>query len=250
MAQTHPHAEHKHLPDQQPREKEFHHDTQQHSKLEKEFELERMVLFSDAVFAIAITLMVIDIKWPEIPESVKGVDLYKLFRTTIFQFIVFVISFFYIGRAWGQHLKLFRLLRTYDQGLINRNLRFLFFIVVFPFTASGPFGHVRSGFVLPLLLYMFNMMAVSVSQFMMIRYIFRKKPALSVPGEEAEKKYIYLRWKYMATIMASLFLLMILASLIFPDNADYVSYVFLLIPFCITYMNRKTLKYKPTTTAA
>ena len=147
-------------------QKHPHGDTQPRSTLEKEFELERMILFSDAVFAIAITLMVIEIKWPEIPDNLKGVDLSQLFRPTILQFIVFVLSFFYIGRAWGQHLRLFRLLKTYDQGLINRNLRFLFFVVTFPFTASGLFGHIKTGFIFRrCFLYLFNVAAVAIAHF-------------------------------------------------------------------------------------
>lgn len=221
-----------------------------HSKLEREFELERMILFTDAVFAIAITLVAIDIKWPEIPADVKGVDLYQLFTPTATQFLVFIFSFFYIGRAWSQHLNLFRLLMTYDQHLINLNLRFLFFIVIIPFTGSGPFGHVRSGFVLPLLLYMFNLLAVAGTQFRICRYIFRKNPGLSVPGEEARKQYIYIRGKYLATMLAAIFLIMLLVALLFPGHPDYVGYVFLLIFVCSVYINRKTRKYKPITPTA
>ena len=230
-----------HPPDQQP---------QHSSELEKEFELERMILFSDAVFAIAITLMVIDVKWPEIPESLKGVNLYTLFRPTIFQFIVFALSFFYIGRSWSLHLKLFRLLRTYDQGLINRNLLFLFFIVTFPFTAAGIFGHIRNGFVLPLFLYAFNLAAVTVTHFLISRYMFHEKPGLSIRGEEMEKKYIYIRGKYTAIGMSALFGLLVLVGILFPGNPDYIGYAFLLIPVVISRVNRKVKKYKPKTIAS
>ena len=219
------------------------------SELEKEFELERMILFSDAVFAIAITLMVIDIKWPDIPDSLKGVNLYQLFQPTIFQFIVFALSFFYIGRYWSQHLRLFRQLRTYNQGLINLNLLFLFFIVTFPFTASGVFGHIKTGFILPLILYSFNLAAVGVTHFLIVRYILRVKPGLSIHGEEAEKKYIYFRAKYTSTAMALLFVLLVLVAILSSGNPDYIGYTYLLIPFALKYANKKANKYKPITTA-
>src|SRR5882757_7317893 len=103
----------------------------------KDFELERVSLFSDAVFAIAITLLVIEIKWPELPENAKSIEWDRALGPMAFSFIGFVLSFFFIGRFWQVHLRLFRLIKRYDEGLINRNLLFLFFIVTFPFTASG-----------------------------------------------------------------------------------------------------------------
>src|SRR5215472_12474826 len=95
------------------------------SILEKEFELERVSLFSDAVFAIAITLLVIDIKWPEMPENMAHIQFDRTLGQLVFSFSGFVLSFFLIGRYWTVHLRLFRLVRKYDQGLINRNLLLL-----------------------------------------------------------------------------------------------------------------------------
>jgi uncharacterized membrane protein len=215
------------------------------SELEREFELERMILFSDAIFAIAITLMVIDVKWPDISNGIQGVDLYTLLRPTIFQFIVFGLSFFFIGRSWSQHLRLCRLLRRYDQGLINYNLLYLFFIVIFPFTASGVVAHVDTGFILPLFLYSFNLAAVPVMHFLIIRYILRKKPELSVAAEAEEKKYIYVRGLYASSVMVALFLLIILVAILSAGNPSYMAYVYLLIPLGLRFAGSKAKKYKP-----
>jgi uncharacterized membrane protein len=217
-------------------------------ELEREFELERMILFSDAIFAIAITLMVIDVKWPEIPESVKGVDLGKLLHPTIIQLVVFVISFFVVGRAWKIHLRLFRQLKTYNQGLLNLNLVFLLFIVLFPLTASGFYGHFRDGFALPFLFYLFDVSGVGLTDYLIARYIFKVKPQLSIPGQEEEKKFILTRAKYnaMGTLLA--FLLLALVAIIFPGNTEYLEYAFCAYPVSIFISNKKVRKYKPTTT--
>ena len=69
----------------------------QTTALEKEFELERVILFSDAVFAIAITLLIIDIKWPE-GEHLSGEaeSKLKLVAPMIKSFGALIISFFFI----------------------------------------------------------------------------------------------------------------------------------------------------------
>jgi len=69
-----------------------------HNELKKEFQIERMILFSDAVFAIAITLMAIEIKVPVIEEhGVTDHELLKALGHLVFKFIGFIISFFIIG---------------------------------------------------------------------------------------------------------------------------------------------------------
>jgi uncharacterized membrane protein len=218
------------------------------TELEREFELERMILFSDAIFAIAITLMVIDIKWPDLPEDLKGVDLGKLLHPTITQFVIFVISFAVVGRAWKVHLRLFRQLKSYDQGLLNLNLLFLFFIVIFPFTASGMFAHTRDGFPYPFLFYIFNVSAVGLIDFLIARYIFSKKPRLSVPGQEEEKKFILLRARSNAMAALLAFIIMSLVAIIHPGNTGTLAYAFFAYPIMLFISNRKVRKFKPKTT--
>jgi uncharacterized membrane protein len=219
------------------------------SELEREFELERMIFFSDAIFAIAITLMVIDVKWPEIPESVKGVDILRMLNPTIVQFVVLIISFFVVGRAWKLHLRLFRQLKNYNQVLINLNLFFLFFIVIFPFTASGIVGHIRNGFAYPYLFYVFNMTGVGFTDFLITRYIFKVKPDLSIRGQEEEKKFIYTRAKYNAGANVLVFFILLLVAILFPGNSKYLAFGFCVYPLAIRISNNKLKKFKPKTTA-
>jgi uncharacterized membrane protein len=216
----------------------------QPTALEKEFELERVILFSDAVFAIAITLLIIDIKWPEV-EHVAGENTLKLVQPMLFSFAAFVISFFFIGRFWSLHLQLFRLLHKYNQGLIKRNLFFLFFIVTFPFTAAGLAGHVKSGFLLPLYLYFLNLAAVSATHFLLVRYIVRQKPLLAVEGFAAEKKYFYFRSLYMTIALGATFLLLIIADVIFDGKMEYVTWTPAFVAVFLLISRRKVKKYKP-----
>jgi uncharacterized membrane protein len=213
--------------------------------VEKDFELERISLFSDAVFAIAITLLVIEIKWPELPENGARIQWDKVLAPTLFSFIGFILSFFFIGRFWQVHLRLFRLVRKYDEGLISRNLLFLFFIVTFPFTASGLFGHLRSDFVLPLYIYLANLVLVSAANYHLCRYIFHIKPYLSIEGEAAEKKYFYARSLYTTLAMLAMIGIVILVSLIFRGRMDIIG------PSCgcgalfLRIANKKADKLKP-----
>ena len=102
--------------------------------------LERIVFFSDAVMAIAITLLAIDLKVPEIDASTAAAELPVRLRALGPQLISFVISFFVIGIYWTSHHRYFRFIKRYDGGLIALNMLFLLFVVLMPFVANL-FGH-------------------------------------------------------------------------------------------------------------
>jgi uncharacterized membrane protein len=215
------------------------------SALEKEFELERVILFSDAVFAIAITLLIIDIKWPDLGDPSNNSQLLRLFLPTILGFFAFVLSFWFIGRSWSVHLRLFRMVRRYDQGLINRNLLFLFFIVTFPFTASGISGHIRKGFLIPEYLYIGNMALSSLAHLNLVYYLFRKRRELVAEGQEPEKRYFIIRAMYQSVGVTTVLVLIIAASFWFGHDDNFVAYSFGAVAVAIGFAKRRAKKYKP-----
>ena len=109
---------------------------QLHNELKKEFQLERLILFSDAVFAIAITLLVIEIKIPELHEGVSDAAILLSLKHLIPKFVGFIISFAIIGTYWTIHHRLFGFVINFDKKLLLLNLLFLFFIVLMPFSTE------------------------------------------------------------------------------------------------------------------
>ncbi len=219
--------------------------TEEKKELHKEFELERLILFSDAVFAIAITLLIIEIKFPEIPKDASASEIWLKFRPTIIQFFAFIISFIFIGSMWMKHLQMFRYLQRYNKGLLVRNLAFLFFIICFPFSASGITEHIRPGFMLPLIIYMCNITAVTITQYIVSQYVFQKKIHLTVEGNDKEKKYLLLSSRWFAIAFSISIVFYILAAIFFSgyDWAFNVpTYILVVLLFI---MRGRLKKYKP-----
>ncbi len=146
---------------------------QLHNELKKEFQVERMILFSDAVFAIAITLLAIEIKVPVLEgEHITDKELLHALAHTGFNFIGFLISFFIIGLYWTVHHRMFSYVDNYDQRLLWRNLFFLLSIVLMPFS-SGLYGeysrHIE--LITPYAVYVFNICLTGFFNYRLWKYI-------------------------------------------------------------------------------
>lgn len=107
---------------------------------------ERIAFFSDAVFAIAITLLVIEVRLPHF-ETVNETVLLNALIGLIPQYVGYFVSFFVIGRFWIGHHQLFTLIDRADDGFIWRNLLLLLSIAFMPFPTAviGEFAGLRSG---------------------------------------------------------------------------------------------------------
>jgi uncharacterized membrane protein len=97
------------------------------------FSVEKLLMFSDAVFAIAITILAIDIRVPLIEEQLISSQLNNAIIGLAPKFISFILSFFIVGSYWISYHRTMYLIKRYDRGLISLNLLFLMFIILVPF---------------------------------------------------------------------------------------------------------------------
>src|ERR671920_2229122 len=99
-------------------------------------DIERTVFFSDAVFAIAITLLVLDLRIPQIPDSLAAAELPSALLELGPKIFSFLVSFWVIGFYWLAHHRIFHHVRAYDRRMLLINLLFLMWIVLMPFSSS------------------------------------------------------------------------------------------------------------------
>ena len=97
-----------------------------------EIEYDRILFFSDAVFAIAITLLIVDLRVPDVAHLQSGRQL----RHAIPQIGGFAYSFAAIGLFWLAHHGLFRHIRGLDRPLVLLNLLFLSTIAFVPYPTA------------------------------------------------------------------------------------------------------------------
>jgi uncharacterized membrane protein len=97
-------------------------------------ETQRLEAFSDAVFAIAITLLILDLKVPRGTDS--GIALVYALLGQWPVYMGFVISFMTLGIMWVNHHRMFNLIHRTDDGLLLLNTLFLFGMTAVPFPTA------------------------------------------------------------------------------------------------------------------
>lgn len=196
-----------------------------HNELKKEFQLERLILFSDAVFAIAITLLVIEIKIPEIHEKpvTDNAVLHKL-AELIPKFVGFLVSFLLIGQYWIVHHRMFSFVINFTDRLIWLNILFLFAIALMPFSTGFYSEYVLRGVVTPVIFYTANIALLGLANFLMWRYLSNQKNNLTENLTPALAKYFSLRALTVPTIF-------VIFSFVYLYSQMIAFFIPMLIPF-------------------
>jgi uncharacterized membrane protein len=105
-------------------------------KSEDHMELERLLYFSDAVFAIAITLLALELKVPAHEAALNELEFRRALLAMLPTVIGFISSFILIGQTWIEHHRIGKLLMGVNRGILWRNLSLLFFVAIMPFTTA------------------------------------------------------------------------------------------------------------------
>jgi uncharacterized membrane protein len=100
----------------------------------------RMEALTDGIFAIAMTLLVLELKVPDLPKHASATELLHKIGEGGPAFFSFMISFLYCGLLWVMHHLAMHFVRHLQIGLVWLNLIFLMSISIMPFSC-GLLGH-------------------------------------------------------------------------------------------------------------
>jgi len=101
-------------------------------------EFDRVAFFSDALYAIAMTLLIVVIEVPEIPEDAADdpAALWEAIREQLPGLFAFFLAFYLLSRFWVAHHSFVSSLAAYNRSLISMNMFYLAFVASLPFTSG------------------------------------------------------------------------------------------------------------------
>ena len=138
-------------------------------KFVRGFEKNRLEALADGIFAVALTLLVLDIKLPDEVEFTSNDALWARLVELERHFAVYVISFIVIAMYWVSHQLQFHFVRYTDRRLIWINMFWLLLISFLPFATDLMGDHKQ--LVLPCEIYGVTLISISAVSFMHLEYM-------------------------------------------------------------------------------
>ena len=171
--------------------------------------MQRVVAFTDGVFAIAITLLVLNLSIPDVRDERLAEEL----ATQWPELLAYLLSFAVVGRFWLIHHRVFAAVSSFDSRLMSLNLTYLAFVVLVPFTTEvlGEYGDTS----VAAMIYAAVLGVAALLNWLMIRHIVQRAQVREELREETAR-YAGRGW---LTIPA-VFLLSVPVALITPYAAE------------------------------
>ncbi len=196
----------------------------------------RIASFSDAIFAVAITLLILNINLPIIPKGQVSQELGPAVKALGPHFWSFVLSFAVIGVYWMAHHGVFRYIKSSTRSFLWLNLAFMMSIVFLPFSTNmlGEYGNDR----LAVMFYAGNLTMTGGLMGLLWWYASRGNRLVSEELGPEMRKHIQL-----STLMpASIFFISIFVALASPSAAKFVWLA--IIPVDFVHHSREWLASK------
>lgn len=150
----------------------------------------RMDAFTDGVFSIVATLLVLDIKVPEIPENHTKEELLHSLEHAFPSFIAFAFSFLTVIIYWINHDHISHWIKHYTAKTKYFNLFLLFWICLIPFPTKFISDYPSEQ--IAVMIYGVVFMMVAITAVMMFWYIaFYTESLNEAISNTARKKYLY-----------------------------------------------------------
>jgi uncharacterized membrane protein len=176
----------------------------------------RIETFSDGVFAIILTLLVLELHTPSIPDHSSMGQYATLMSPLIPKFVSFVLTFIMVSIHWVGHHYFFQNLHKAPLGLVWLNNLFLLFLCLMPFPTAMLGDHPTAQ--LPIILYGVNQLLAGLTFFVFRNYA--KKNKLFIDKESA---------KAMGPKHSVPAILLFTLSIFFAFVNVYISLIFFLI---------------------
>src|SRR5689334_2882818 len=186
-------------------------------------EKSRLEAFSDGVFAIVITLLILDIRFPDVDYNQFGETLVALLP----RILAHVMSFIIIGLYWVTHHNSMHAMKKTDRGFLWLNILLLLCVSFIPFPTSllgrYPF---QAG---PIIIYGSTLILCDIVGYIMLVYV-HYHPHLAVP--EFNEKYLRRHTPVYAVVNGA-YLIAVLVAHLFPllSYLIYIGVVVVLIIF-------------------
>ena len=183
---------------------------------------DRLVLFTDAVVAIAVTLLILPLVEVVTESKAEGLTAVEVITEHEGQVYAFLLSFVVIARFWLTHHHMFEHVRAYNTTLIQLNLGWLLTIVILPFPTEIVGSYDTSRFTAGF--YIGTILALSIFQ-TALTLLIRNHPELEQPDNPVTERELAVS---LAT--TGLFVVAFILAALIPGVTFYALFLLFLTP--------------------